>query len=143
LITGITELLAADRERTGRDHLWGAQAERELTVEDCFNASDAMIADVSAVISDYLASGKPFAVVSVGRSEEQLIAEAPAAAAGYPIAEDLSDLESVLERLLVSDPAVEDRARMRRYYLGDHEPGHAADGFLDAARELLVERARV
>ena len=38
-----------------------------MTIEDCFNASDAMISDVSAVVSDYLHSGKPFAIVSVGR----------------------------------------------------------------------------
>ena len=38
-----------------------------MSIEDCFNASDAMVSDVSAVVSDYLHSGKPFAIVSVGR----------------------------------------------------------------------------
>ena len=51
----------------------------DLSVEDCFNVSDAMIADVSAVVSDYLKSGKPFSIVSVGRTAEKLIREAPAA----------------------------------------------------------------
>ncbi len=140
LLSDIETVLDADRQRTGRDHLWGPAAEEQCTVEDCFNASDAMIADVSAVISDYLASGKPYAVVSVGRSEQQLLAEAPAAAAGYPIADDLSDLDGVLDRLLVSDPAVADRERMRCYYLGEHRPGHAADAFLTAARDLMSEQ---
>ena len=31
----------------------------------CFNASDALITDVSSLASDYLASGKPFAMVAV------------------------------------------------------------------------------
>lgn len=143
LLDDIGAVLDADRQRTGRDHLWGPAAEDRLTVEDCFNASDAMIADVSAVISDYLAADKPFAVVSVGRSEAELVADAPAAAAGYPIAEDLSDLDDALDRLLVSDPARAARARLRSYYLGDQQPGHAADGFLAAARDLLAEQARV
>jgi CDP-glycerol glycerophosphotransferase (TagB/SpsB family) len=137
MVTEIGALLAADRERTGRAHLWGAEAEQERSVEDCFNESDAMIADVSAVISDFLASAKPFAVVSVGRTADQLRAEAPAAAAGYPIAEDLSDLQKALDGLLVDDPLAGERERMRRYYLGDLVGSRAADGFLGAAHELL------
>src|SRR5690606_25360489 len=50
----LTDLLAAERHRTGRPH----QVSTGSLVED-INASDAMICDVSAVASDYLASGKP------------------------------------------------------------------------------------
>jgi hypothetical protein len=52
LINEIGRLLAADRAATGRQHLWGAAAEQDMTVEECFNASDAMVSDVSAVVSD-------------------------------------------------------------------------------------------
>jgi hypothetical protein len=137
LIEAIGARLDAERNRTGAEHLWGSAAERSMSVEDCFNASDAMICDVSAVISDYLASGKPFAVVAVGRTEDELITEAPAAAAGYPIAEDLTDLSGALDRLLVSDPKAADRERLRRYYLGDLGSERAAEGFLRASAELL------
>ncbi|GAB3927748.1 hypothetical protein GCM10011575_10700 [Microlunatus endophyticus] len=137
MITEIGARLAADRARTGTDHLWGEQAENRLSVEDCFNASDAMICDVSAVISDYLAAAKPFAVVAVGRTEAELIAEAPAAAAGYPVAEDLSDLPEVLGRLLGTDPKAAERDRMRRYYLGELPNDRAAEGFLRASAGLL------
>ena len=57
-------VLEADRARTGRAHQWGRAAEMEMSIEDCFNASDAMIADVSAVVTDYLQSNKPFGIVS-------------------------------------------------------------------------------
>ena len=77
---------------------------RTLTVEDCFNLSDAMIADVSAVVSDYLQSGKPFSIVSVGRTVENLIEEVPAARAAYVLRDDLGDLAEVLDNLLGSDP---------------------------------------
>ena len=138
LIAEIGALLAADRDLTGRRHLWGADAEQRMTVADCFNASDAMITDVSAVVSDYLASGKPFGVVAVGRTEDELITEAPAAAAGYTIADDLADLDEALDKLLISDPLAGARDRMRTYYLGEFDDGTAADRFLCAARELMA-----
>jgi len=142
LIAEIGAMLDEDRRRSGREHLWGAEAEQQMSVEDCFNASDAMVTDVSAVISDYLASGKPFAVVAVGRTESELVAEAPAAAAGYPIADDLGDLDDGVDQLLITDPKGAERQQMRRYYLGDFAPGHAADGFLAGAAELLTDRVR-
>ena len=77
------------------------QPRRDLSVEDCFNLSDAMISDVSAVVSDYLQSGKPFSIVSVGRTVEDLIEEVPAARAAYVLRDDLSDLGEVLNSLLV------------------------------------------
>ena len=86
MIEDIGAVLDADREVSGREHLWGPAAEQEMSVEDCFNASDAMVSDVSAVVSDYLHSGKPFAMVSVGRTPEQLLIDAPAARAAYVIA---------------------------------------------------------
>ena len=65
--------------QTGRAHRCGAAAEQAMTVEECFNAADAMISDVSAVVSDYLRSDKPYAIVSVGRTPEQLRRERPRA----------------------------------------------------------------
>ena len=75
-----------------------------MSVEDCFNASDAMVSDVSAVVSDYLHSDKPFAMVSVGRTPEQLLIDAPAARAAYVIRDDLSNLADVCDDLLGPDP---------------------------------------
>ena len=58
MIEEIGAVMDADREVSGREHLWGAAAELQMSVEDCFNASDAMVSDVSAVVSDYLHSGQ-------------------------------------------------------------------------------------
>ena len=137
LIRAIWRRLAADQALTGRDHLWGAAAEKEMTVEQCFNASDAMVADVSAVLSDYLHSDKPFAIVSIGRTPQQLLLDAPVAAAAYVLREDLSNLDQVVQDLLVDDPLAGPRRERRIYYLGDFDRAHYADGFLDAARSLL------
>ena len=136
-IQSIGRMLDRDRKATGREHLWGPAAETKLSVEDCFNLSDAMISDVSAVVSDYLQSGKPFSIVSVGRTVENLTEEVPAARAAYVLRDDLSDLAEVLDRLLDSDPLSAEREQTRVYYLADFSAASYADGFLSAARRTL------
>lgn len=136
-ISGIHELLAADARQTGRAHIWGQAAEAEMTLEECFNASDAMISDVSAVVSDFLQSGKPLSIVSVGRTPEQLEQEAPASKASYVIQEDLSNIDEALDQLLGSDSLREAREDMRRYYLGDFDAASYADSFLGTARGMI------
>lgn len=139
MVEDIGRMLAADKAKTGREHIWGYAAEQELTVEDCFNLSDAMISDVSAVVSDYLRSDKPFAIVSVGRTPEQLLVDAPAAAAAYVLEEDLSNLGAVCDNLLEFDPLAQERAATKIYYLGDF-PEPYAEGFLQAARTVIDRR---
>jgi CDP-glycerol glycerophosphotransferase (TagB/SpsB family) len=137
LIEDIGGVLDADREVSGREHLWGPAAEQELSVEDCFNASDAMVSDVSAVVSDYLHSGKPLAMVAVGRTPEQLLVDAPAARAAYVIRDDLSNLAEVCDDLLQTDTLAAVREETKIYYLGDFPDESYADGFLVAAREVI------
>jgi len=137
MIEDIGAVLEADREVSGREHLWGAAAELQMSVEDCFNASDAMVSDVSAVVSDYLHSGKPFAMVSVGRTPEQLVVDAPAARAAYVIRDDLSNLAEVCDDLLGTDPLLSVRNETKIYYLGDFPDENYADGFLAAARDVI------
>jgi CDP-glycerol glycerophosphotransferase (TagB/SpsB family) len=137
MIEDIGAVLDADREVSGREHLWGPAAEQEWSVEDCFNASDAMVSDVSAVVSDYLHSGKPFAMVSVGRTPEQLLIDAPAARAAYVVRDDLSNLMDVCSDLLGADPLALTREETKIYYLGDFPDENYADGFLVAARDVI------
>ena len=141
LIRRISRMLAQDREHGGREHLWGTVAESDMTIEECFNASDAMVADVSAVITDYLRSDKPFAIVSAGRAPEQLLRDAPAARAAYVLREDLSNLDEVVSGLLNSDSLVSVRRATKIYYLGGFADDRYADGFIDAARQVLDQSA--
>lgn len=138
-IADVQALLATDAETSGRQHIWGAEAEKEMTTEDCFNASDAMISDVSAVVTDYLQSGKPLSVVSVGRTTEDLLNEVPAAKASYVLAEDLSNLPEVLDGLLQTDLKALERDEMRKYYLGDFYPESYADEFIEASKQIITQ----
>ncbi len=137
LISDIGDLLAAAKARTGLDHLWGHPAEETMTIEDCFNASDAMISDVSAVVSDYLQSAKPFSIVSIGRTPEQLLDDAPAARAAYVLRENLTNLDAVLGDLLDADPLAGARDDTRVYYLGNFPADNYAQGFVEAARAVV------
>jgi CDP-glycerol glycerophosphotransferase (TagB/SpsB family) len=137
MIEDIGAVLDADREVNGREHLWGSAAEQQMSVEDCFNASDAMVSDVSAVVSDYMHSGKPFAMVSIGRTPEQLLIDAPAARAAYVIRDELSNLGEVCDDLLGADPLASIRNETKIYYLGAFPDENYADGFLSAARDVI------
>jgi CDP-glycerol glycerophosphotransferase (TagB/SpsB family) len=137
-IAEIQSLLAADVAVNGRQHLWGKAAESDMTTEDCFNASDAMISDVSAVITDYLQSGKPLSVVSVARTTEELLNEVPAAKAAYVLDEDLANLSEVLDGLLREDVKASERDQMRKYYLGDFSTDTYAEAFIDASRDMIL-----
>ncbi|SCF28435.1 CDP-Glycerol:Poly(glycerophosphate) glycerophosphotransferase [Micromonospora viridifaciens] len=133
----LTELLAADRARTGRAHLWGAAASRELTLTECVNRADALVSDVSGVISDWLYSGKPYAVTDMGTDGAEFVARFPLAGSGYVLHRDMSNVDEVLTELLDTDPKAAARWATRTRYLGDFPAESYADAFLDAARRQL------
>lgn len=141
-IRAISDLLLADKKASGRQHVWGADAEQGMSLEECFNASEAMVADVSAVVSDYLYSEKPFSIVAMGGSSEELVREAPVAVAAYVVQPDLGNIGEVLEEMLGADPLRERRRQTKTYYLGDATPDAYAESFLTAARQHIDREGR-
>jgi CDP-glycerol glycerophosphotransferase (TagB/SpsB family) len=137
MIEEITRLLANDQAKNSTRHLWGAAAEQKMSIEQCFNAADAMIADVSAVVSDFLYSEKPLAIVAVGRAPTELLAAVPAAGAAYVLRQDLTNLEEVCTDLLWRDPLTDVRRETKVYYLGAFDEANYADAFLTAARNVI------
>ncbi|MGY0003720.1 CDP-glycerol glycerophosphotransferase family protein [Micromonospora sp. I033] len=134
----LTDLLAADRAKTGRAHLWGAAAGRELTLTECVNRADALVSDVSGVISDWLYSGKPYAVTDMGVDGEHFVERFPLAGSGYVLRRDMSNVDEVLTELLDTDPKAAARWATRARYLGDFPAESYAEVFLDAARRQLA-----
>lgn len=136
----IREMLEADTAETGRAHLHGEIAEKEMSVFDCFNASDAMVSDVSSVVGDYLHSTKPIAMVSVHASAEEFVQEFPTSRAAYIVTAPeghLENIDEVLEDLLGDDPLRDRRIELSTYYLGDIPREAYADRFVDVARAEL------
>lgn len=137
-IREIKRMLREDREISGREHLWGRAAEKDLDAFGCFNAADAMISDVSSVVPDFLYSGKPYGLVTMSYSIDEFERMFPLARSAYVIAEDLSNLDEMLEQLLESDPKAERRKQTRVDYLGPFPAENYADAFVDAARNVVL-----
>ena len=114
--------LAADAKATGRPHRWGAAAESDLGILDCMNLSHAMVTDVSSVVSDYLFSGKPFAMIAVSAEPDAFRVEYPVSRAAYVVRGDLADLEPSLDQILGADPIAPQRAAIRADYSATSRP---------------------
>jgi hypothetical protein len=141
-ISEIKQMLREDQEASGREHLWGRAAEKDLDAFGCFNAVDAMISDVSSVVPDFLYSGKPYGLVTMSYSIKEFERMFPLARSAYVLAEDLSNLDEMLEGLLVTDPKAEQRKQTRVDYLGPFPAENYADAFVDAARHVVLHERK-
>jgi hypothetical protein len=137
VIAKIHAILAADRAATGREHVWGDQAEKTWGVVECANHADALISDVSSVVSDFLQSEKPYCMTSMHGPVDEFRAEFSVAETGYVLLGDLSNLDAVLEDLLEKDPLAQARSERKRYVLGDFVGNESADAFAEYVRTLV------
>jgi hypothetical protein len=113
------------------------------TVYECFNQSDMLISDISSVVSDFVATGKPYMVTNpVGLADDDFRAKFPSAAAAYLIGPDCAELADIgaLAAGNGDDPLAEDRRKLRCYLLGPDSPD-AQTRFNDATARL-AERAK-
>ncbi|MFD3732466.1 hypothetical protein [Streptomyces sp. NPDC058632] len=92
---------------------------------DCFNVSDAMVSDISSVVSDFIASGKPYAVTdSAGLGVEEFKRQNTAVRAAVILSNDAAGLAELLEavRTPAADSLAGERGELKRYLLGPDEP---------------------
>jgi hypothetical protein len=141
-ITAIHELLRADAEATSRPHRWDAAAS-DPTLAELANASDAMVADVSGVVTDFMQSLKPFAMVATGDKTDIFRARFPSSRAAYVIEWDLSTLDDALDAMLGPDPLAPIRVERRDYYLGGYEGDESARAFVRYLQSLAEDQAPV
>ncbi|KAA1400045.1 CDP-glycerol glycerophosphotransferase family protein [Aeromicrobium ginsengisoli] len=137
VIQEIHAILHADKQSSHRRHQWGKTVGNVWSVVDCANRSDALISDVSSVVSDFLQSEKPYVMTSMRAGIEAFRAEFSVAETGYVLLGDLSNLDEVLDDLLVRDPLATARAERKRYVLGDFVGEESADAFAGFVRELV------
>jgi hypothetical protein len=91
----------------------------ERTLYDCFNESDALISDISSVVSDYLRSEKPYFVSNGGAlPDAQFRDRNPSAGAAYLIGPHASGLADGLAAARADDPLRGRRSEVRTYLLG-------------------------
>jgi hypothetical protein len=142
----IQHRLNADRKATGRQHVFGRAAEFDWDIPACFNHCDALITDVSSVASDFLASGKPLAMVAIQQKGSAFREAIPMARVAYVIERDLSTLPDALDELLGQDSLRAARKAYRSYCLGDEVGSQAPQPFLREVERILdgppLQRAR-
>ncbi|AXK37213.1 hypothetical protein DVA86_09465 [Streptomyces armeniacus] len=105
---------------------------------DCFNESDGMVSDISSVVSDFIASGKPYAVTdSAGLGVVEFKRQNTAVRAAVVLSNDAAEL-GVLPGAIAdpsADPLATARAELKSYLLGPDEPP-SIERFNTAVRAL-------
>ena len=137
----IQRRLGADRKASGRQHVFGRAAEGDWDIPACVNHCDALITDVSSVASDFLATGKPMAIVAIQQKGAAFRKAIPIARVAYVIEPDLSTLHQALDELLGPDSLAAARREYRRYCLGDALGPEAANGFFAEVETILDSAA--
>ncbi|MGY5056462.1 hypothetical protein ACWDFR_20650 [Streptomyces sp. 900105755] len=97
----------------------------EPRLYDCFNVSDAMVSDISSVVSDFIASGKPYAVTdSAGLGAEEFKRANTAVRAAVILSNSAKELGGLLDAVRdpSADPLAADRDELKHYLLGPDEP---------------------
>jgi hypothetical protein len=86
----------------------------------CFGVTDALIADVSSVATDFLAADRPYAIVNVtDGSEAEFRTRIASTAGGFVLDHDFANLDQLLTAAAGGpDPTAPGRAQARRYLLG-------------------------
>ncbi|MER7135212.1 hypothetical protein ABT358_01540 [Streptomyces sp. NPDC000341] len=109
---------------------------------DCFNQSDAMVSDISSVVSDFIASGKPYAVTdSAELGADEFKRQNTAVRAAVILSNGAQEIDQLLSA--VADPAAdslaEARHELKTYLLGPDEPTSIEQ--FDAAVRALAAKA--
>ncbi|MEU5279695.1 hypothetical protein ABZ782_22315 [Streptomyces asoensis] len=113
----------------------------EPRLYDCFNASEAMVSDISSVVSDFIASGKPYAVTdSAELGAEEFRRQNTAVRAAVILSNDAAELDQLLDavRHPAADPLAKDRKELKEYLLGPDEPT-SLQQFDSAITELALK----
>ncbi|MDH6570391.1 hypothetical protein M2160_005412 [Streptomyces sp. SAI-117] len=113
----------------------------EPRLYDCFNVSDAMVSDISSVVSDFIASGKPYAVTdSAELGEEEFKRQNTAVRAATILSNKATELGGLLDAVRdpAADPLAEDRVELKQYLLGPDEPT-SMEQFNTAVANLAIK----
>ena len=109
----------------------------------CFARTDLLVADVSSVVSDFVALDRPYALVnSEGLAPEEFVQRYPSSGGGRLLGPGAAGLDALVADLLAGrDPDAPTRNLIRRHLLGSF-PDDGVHRF-DAALDRLVHHTAV
>ncbi|MFJ5724934.1 hypothetical protein [Streptomyces sp. NPDC093149] len=118
--------------------------DRVPTLYDCFNHSDLLIGDMSSVVSDFVATRKPYAIFNLeGLPDAEFRNEQRTAYASYLLDSECNGLETALSAMfsLDQDVMAPYREQLKDYLLGPDNPPSTVR-FADAAKDLYLRGLR-
>jgi CDP-glycerol glycerophosphotransferase (TagB/SpsB family) len=113
----------------------------EPRLYDCFNEADGMVSDISSVVSDFIASGKPYAVTdSAALGAEEFTRQNTAVRAAVILSNSAAELDQLLTAVAdpAADPLTEGRRELKQYLLGPEKPA-SIEQFNAAVRALAAK----
>ncbi|KAA1378417.1 CDP-glycerol glycerophosphotransferase family protein [Aeromicrobium fastidiosum] len=134
-IAGLIDDAAA---RTGIDH----RVVKGGSINEWFNRATALVTDISSVVSDFLASEKPYAVFNhTDLDDEAFRAEFPSTGAGTTIGRDGRGIAEFIDVVtqVAPDQHAERRAELATYLLGPQE--HRSLESFQAAIDAMIARS--
>jgi len=127
-VEAVLEADHLDPSTPGR-HAWGELPNDVWTLNECMNRADALVSDVSSVVSDWLQSGKPYAMVSTRMPAEEFRERYPVARGAYVLLRDLDGAEKTLADMLTGDTMAAERDALRVSVLGGFSGSESAEAF--------------
>jgi len=134
----MTALQTANREDAGAQHVVDTGAELGWQLA----AADAAIVDISAMVYDRLASGKPLMITRPANPEAEIDRGGYLSACEWLDAADAADIVSGIDRLLDDPDTVARLQYWVEYYFGDTTPGVTTRRFHAAIEHLMAEWER-
>jgi hypothetical protein len=110
-------------------HFWGELPNDVWTLNECMNRADVLVSDVSSVVSDWLQSGKPYAMVSTRLPADEFRERFPVARGAYVLLGDLEGARETLEDMLSVDSMAPAREELRVRVLGGFAGRESAEAF--------------
>ncbi|MHA7986195.1 CDP-glycerol glycerophosphotransferase family protein [Rathayibacter sp. CAU 1779] len=106
------------------------------------STADLAIVDISAMVYDRLAAGKPLLITRPVSEEAEIDRGGYLSACEWLSAEDASDIVSIIDDLQHDDAAAERLKYWVERYFGDTTPGATTQRFHDAVQHLMDEWGR-
>ncbi|UYO00440.1 MAG: CDP-glycerol glycerophosphotransferase family protein [Devosia sp.] len=108
-----------------------------MTIAECINESDAMLSDVTSVLSDWLYSNKPYFIIDPLNDHAALIAQNPVVRAAYYVDREMSQLAKPLGEISKGDHLFDERVRLRKYVLGVDLDESPVDLFVSTMKDVM------
>jgi hypothetical protein len=130
------EITMLIEQANAADPTAGHIADTSPTFDWQMRVADACIADVSAVVIDWLTTGRPIVVTKPDNPAAPVPTEGFIAHIDLLAPERAADVVGILDSARTDEQLAASQARWTEYYFGDTAPGAATRAWLDACRSV-------